>query len=193
MADSARENRRTGIELKVIRNQSGQSLTNLSEDELEEISLAHTQAGEIIVSGDHVLPGYLDALGDAETKIHVDQNVWHRTGDAGWVDSEGRVWLLGRASETLPPFPAKPDLPSEALHYPFAIECALREAFPGIRTAALSFRSKRCLVTESESPEFSEKLRSQLGIDEIILVRKIPLDRRHNAKIDYPALRKLLG
>lgn len=180
-----------GIRLKIIRNHSSQALPSLTATELVAIFLPHGQAGEIIVSGEHVLTGYLDALGDSETKIHSDGTIWHRTGDAGWIDPQGRVWLLGRASEKLPPFPSPDYLPDEALHYPFAIECALREAFPGTRTAALTFRSKRCLVIETEKADI-KKIAGTLGIDEIIRVKKIPLDRRHNAKTDYPALRKLL-
>jgi acyl-CoA synthetase (AMP-forming)/AMP-acid ligase II len=180
-----------GIHLKIIRNHSGQPLPSLTATELEAISLPHGQAGEIIVSGEHVLTSYLDVLGDAETKIHSGATIWHRTGDAGWIDSQGRVWLLGRASEKLPPFPPPENIPGEALHYPFAIECALREAFPGNRTAALAFRSKRCLVIETENADIKH-FATTLGMDEIIRVEKIPLDRRHNAKTDYPALRSLL-
>jgi acyl-CoA synthetase (AMP-forming)/AMP-acid ligase II len=180
-----------GIHLKIIRNHSGQPLPSLTASELEAITQPQGQAGEIIVSGEHVLTGYLDALGDAETKTHSGATIWHRTGDAGWVDPQGRVWLLGRASEKLPPFPSPENLPAEALHYPFAIECALREAFPGTRTAALAFRSKRCLVIETKNADIG-KFAKTLGIGEIIHVEKIPLDRRHNAKTDYPALRSLL-
>jgi hypothetical protein len=30
-------------------------------------------------------------------------------------------------------------------------------------------------------------------IDEVRIVSKIPVDARHNAKVDYPALRRMLG
>src|SRR5262249_11749714 len=40
--------------------------------------------GEIVVSGDHVLSGYLHGRGDEETKFRVDGVLWHRTGDAGY-------------------------------------------------------------------------------------------------------------
>ena len=36
--------------------------------------------------------------GDEETKITVGEHVWHRTGDAGYLDAQGRLWLLGRCS-----------------------------------------------------------------------------------------------
>lgn len=135
--------------------------------------------------------GKLIDLGCTVEGNHVYANFEYTTGDAGWTDPEGRVWLLGRASEKLPPFPSPTHLPDEALNYPFAIECALREAFPGTRTAALGFRSARCLVIETDNPELEDAAR-KLGMDHIMRVEKIPLDRSHNAKTDYPALRALL-
>lgn len=52
--------------------------------------------GEIWVSGDHVVAGYLDPARDVETKRHIDGVTWHRTGDAGRLEPDGRLWLLGR-------------------------------------------------------------------------------------------------
>lgn len=185
------------IHLRVILDQWGTPLGPMQESALECIVLPSGEAGEIIVSGDHVLPGYLDGVGDTETKIHVEGTVWHRTGDAGWIDAAGRIWLLGRSVEKLPPFPAPAGLPEEALCYPFAIECAMREIFPGIRMAAIEWEGQRTLVVSRISePAESAAIRSEaatLGMERVIHLGEIPLDRRHNAKIDYPALRALLS
>ena len=170
-----------GISLKIIPNQSGTPLDTFEE-------LTPGQPGEIIVSGDHVLTGYLDGMGDSETKIKTPTQIWHRTGDAGYLDENGLLWLLGRASEKLPPHPR-----DKNLDYPFAIECALRQLHPGIRTAALTHNATRTLVIESNQPRPDlEQAAQTLGISSIITLPKIPLDRRHNAKVDYPALRSLL-
>src|SRR5262249_55140868 len=57
------------------------------------------EVGEIAVTGAHVLTGYLnDPEADRENKIHDGGHVWHRTGDAAWLDSEGGLWLMGRVS-----------------------------------------------------------------------------------------------
>ena len=56
------------------------------------------QPGEIVVSGAHVGAGYVGGVGDAETKFRVGEVIWHRTGDAGYLDAHGRLWLLGRCS-----------------------------------------------------------------------------------------------
>ncbi|WP_265594100.1 AMP-binding protein [Haloferula sp. BvORR071] len=179
------------VELRIIRDHWGQSLAKLTPEELDNITVAPGEPGEVIVTGDHVLSGYLGGVGDKETKIHVAGKVWHRTGDAAWLDESGRLWLLGRCAAKLPASSlARAGLPEGALDYPFAIESALRARHPGTRTAALGLKGRRVLVTtvadmEAEAAEF--------GIDEVIRVEAIPLDRRHNAKIDYPALLKLLG
>jgi acyl-CoA synthetase (AMP-forming)/AMP-acid ligase II len=56
------------------------------------------RAGEVVLTGDHVLKGYLHGKCDRETKFEVDGERWHRTGDAGYFDKEGRLWLVGRCN-----------------------------------------------------------------------------------------------
>ncbi len=179
------------IRLQIIADRWG---TPLVAEDLEFLSVGY--AGEIIVSGDHVLRGYLDALGDRETKIHDGGKVWHRTGDAGWMDVQGRVWLLGRCAEKLMPFPAGDGLPSNALCYPFAIECALREIFPEIRMAAITWKNQRTLIVgkicDSVESTAIEKRAEDFGIMHVIYLKSIPLDQRHHAKIDYPTLKEIL-
>jgi acyl-CoA synthetase (AMP-forming)/AMP-acid ligase II len=176
------------IQLRIIADRWGTPLGPVTDDEFAALAVDAGQAGEIIVSGNHVLRGYLGGIGDGETKIHVNGHVWHRTGDAGWMDPLGRVWLLGRCVEKLP---------GDAFCYPFAIECALREFFPKIRIAALEWNGRRTLVIGKRcGDDEAAAIRSsaaEFGIKNVIFLSAIPLDRRHNAKIDYPALRGLLG
>ncbi|MBK1882286.1 AMP-binding protein [Luteolibacter pohnpeiensis] len=184
------------IQLRVIRDHWGTPLGPLRQAEFDDLQVDSGQAGEIMVTGEHVLKSYLGGIGDEETKVHVDGAVWHRTGDAGWFDAEGRIWLLGRCSEKLPMFPAPTDLPAEAMRYPFAIECAFREKFPTIRIAAMAWNDQRLLVI-GQSQEFAptveiETLAADFGMSKIVYLPAIPLDRRHNAKIDYPELRRQL-
>ena len=100
--------------------------------------------------------------------------------------------MLGRCSAKLPVFVAPPDLPNEALCYPFAIECALREDFPGIRMAALEWRGKRCLAVGADESNAIRDAATELGIQHCVFLKSLPLDRRHNAKIDYPTLKAMI-
>jgi acyl-CoA synthetase (AMP-forming)/AMP-acid ligase II len=143
-----------------------------------------------VVSGEHVLPGYLHGIGDEETKFRVDGSVWHRTGDAGYLDERGRLWLLGRCVARIRD--ARGDL------YPFAAETAVYQD-PRVRRAAmLAHDGKRVLALEfyeTPAPASLDAVRATLAwtrLDEVRLCRHIPVDKRHNAKIDYPALHRLL-
>jgi len=138
-------------------------------------TLAPGAIGEIIVSGDHVLPGYLDGYGDEETKINVGSVIWHRTGDAGYLDTKGRVWLLGRCS-------AKASDDAGVL-YPFAVECAASEVAGVVRTAFVLHRGRRVLAAEIAGD--ADKVRADLmqrlawaRIAQIVVVLRIPVDRR---------------
>jgi olefin beta-lactone synthetase len=147
-------------------------------------------AGEIAVSGDHVLGSYLDRVGDEETKVADGDRVWHRTGDAGYLDRRGRLWLLGRCAERVS------DDMGEL--YPFAVEAAASDV-PGVaRSAFVRHRGRRLLVVERDGnlPLPRQQLLSRLTwahLADVLTVDRIPVDKRHNAKVDYPALRKLLG
>lgn len=148
-------------------------------------------AGEIVVSGAHVIGGYLDGVGDAETKFEVDGARWHRTGDAGWLDADGRLWLLGRVA-------ARIEDAHGTLH-PFSVECAATR-FPWVaRSALLAAEGRRILAVElvpgtREEPALAE-LRVALAfarLDRIVRLGRIPVDRRHNAKVDYVTLARVV-
>lgn len=147
--------------------------------------------GEIVVTGEHVLKGYLGGRGDEENKIHVGGQVWHRTGDSGYIDGSGRLWLLGRSSAVI--------RDDRGVVYPFAVEAPLSEN-PAVRRGTVVSRSgKRTLVLECARKEAVREFTgaphsiTSTPIDEIRIVDRIPLDRRHNAKVDYPGLSRELA
>lgn len=169
--------------LRVIREQWGVAVPPLSAAGFESWLMPSTEPGEIVVTGGHVLPGYLHGDGDVETKFEVDGVRWHRTGDLGYLDAKGRLWLLGRCS-------AKVQDPRGTL-YPFAVECAAMQN-PSIRRAALvQLDGRRVLAVEAAEPVSPEKVQQALSwarLDEVVALDSIPVDRRHNAKVDYAAL-----
>jgi olefin beta-lactone synthetase len=174
------------IALRIMRMRDG-AVGPWTRAEFEAQCVGTSEPGEIVVSGDHVLPGYLDGQGDAETKFRVDGMPWHRTGDAGRLDEHGRLWLLGRCSAVI--------RDDAGVLFPFAVECAAMQRSTVRRCAVVSHGGKRLLLFESDREISSEELKSALRwaqLDEVRRVSRIPMDRRHNAKVDYPALQQLL-
>ncbi|MFT3785928.1 MAG: AMP-binding protein [Tepidisphaeraceae bacterium] len=176
------------VQVAILPNTFGTAIAPMSDAEFNARKLVG-QPGEIAVTGDHVLKGYLDGVGDVETKFRVGAAVWHRTGDAGYVDSQGRVWLLGRASAVVrDAFGELYPLQAEAVAY----EC------PHVRRCALvTHQNRRALVVETSAPPAvvrDDLLRrlSPLRIDQLLFVDRIPVDRRHRSKIDYGELKRVL-
>lgn len=182
------------LEVRVIPDRWGQPHGPYSPQEWAELALS-SGIGEIVVSGPHVLESVGPGEDPALTKIAVGDQLWHRTGDAGVWDEQGRLWLLGRCAARLDP--VHPD-DSPETRYPFAVESAAH-TFPAIKHAALVAQAgKRILALELYAPQDASwlaTLQEALAwakLDEIRILDRMPVDKRHNAKINYPALRRLL-
>lgn len=141
---------------------------------------------EIQVAGDHVNIGYLDPAQDAETKVRIDDTIWHRTGDAGQLDDQGQLWLLGRVGDQV--------MTEKGVQYPFAVETAAR-MWPGAQRVALTqVDGIPVLVVEGDADLINiwHTHAAEFGIKDVRHISKIPLDRRHHSKVDRSALRKKL-
>lgn len=176
------------LSLRILRAQWGTPISPLSQAAFEHACLPVGEAGEIVVSGAHVLRGYLGGQGDTETKFDVDGERWHRTGDMGYLDSHGRLWLLGRAGARV--VDARGEL------HPFAVEC-VAGMLPGVRRSALlAHEGRRILAIEGDERQLNlAELKHVLAwaqLDAVLRLKRIPVDKRHNAKVDYPALLALL-
>jgi olefin beta-lactone synthetase len=178
------------VRLAVIEDCWGKPIPPLTIDEFAAKQVRVGDIGEIAVSGDHVLPGYLNGEGDRETKFRVDGRPWHRTGDAGYLDERARLWLVGRCTGRISD--------GHGTVYPLQVEAAAHAHADLRRCALVCHRGTRVLVVEA-SGSFDEAARSRLIADlhwahlaAIARVDRIPVDRRHNAKIDYVALRGMV-
>ena len=154
--------------------------------------------GELLVRGPHVNRGYLDnPAADRACKVPMpDGTVWHRTGDVAQRDAQGRLWLTGRtrtSSSTgnarFTPSPSKkpsrhcpssggslwstpPAPPSSSRRPPLPQPKPRR---PQCGSSSLSLSCRVCLWWGCPGR-----------------LKAIPTDRRHNSKIDRPALRAAL-
>ena len=159
---------------------SGQGL--LVGHPVSEISL-RIHEDEIQVAGAHVNRGYLDSAHDAQNKIHDGATIWHRTGDAGCLDAQGRLWLLGRMGTEVNV--------GGRICYPFSVEVAARQ-WSGVRQCALTTSDDGpCLVIEGDRAHAAiwQTHAAALGIDRVVQIATMPMDKRHHSKIDRKSLR----
>jgi acyl-CoA synthetase (AMP-forming)/AMP-acid ligase II len=133
---------------------------------------------EVLVAGPHVNPSYYqDPEADARHKVQDGDRVWHRTGDAGFLDDSGRLWLVGRAGKRIAGrWPMTVEAPAELL--PFVSKAALVDIDGEPQVA--------CVL--SQPPEdWAAQVQHAAGVPAFSLP-SIPVDPRHNAKIDREAL-----
>ena len=139
--------------------------------------------GEILVAGEHVVQGYLNPAQDAAAKVRINGEIWHRTGDCGYLDDSGRLWLLGRISQVI--------RTESGPVFPFAVESAIRGKYR-VASAVIEHDGELLLVLEKNRyeqhirGEYEERFR-------VIVIAKIPMDRRHASKVDYATLAKLVA
>ncbi|MGJ8657406.1 MAG: AMP-binding protein [Akkermansiaceae bacterium] len=148
--------------------------------------MSDDQVGQIAVTGDHVLKGYLNGKGDEETKLKLDGDIWHLTGDTGYLDDRDRLWLMGRESAVFKI--------GQRVVYPFGIECAVMH-YSSVRRCAVVQHGEHsliCLELGSGELETVKLDFPEYDFLEFIQLDTIPMDKRHNAKVDYPALSKKL-
>jgi olefin beta-lactone synthetase len=150
---------------------------------------------EIVVHGNHVVQSYHDKEDNKENKIKIEGEIWHKTGDAGYFDENNKLWLLGRISAKIS---YKSEHGSDEPLYPFSIEVATREITKKMSVLTL-YQEVPTLFIEAKEHEH-EALTTLLKKTIMILfpilsvrfISSIPLDKRHNAKVDYPELKKVL-
>lgn len=160
--------------------------------------------GEIVVSGPVVTAEY-DALPEATRRSKVggpDGRLWHRMGDAGYLDGEGRLWFVGRVAERVV-LDDGAVLYTECveqifLRHPRVERCALLGIGPAAhRTPALVVqpvegaypRSETDLATwKRELRELAEAHPAAGAVRHFFFRRSFPVDPRHNAKIHRLAM-----
>lgn len=68
---------------------------------LEGVQVRVAEDGRILLGGDTVAAGYLDAPEATDTFYEEDGVRWYRTNDLGTLDAEGRLTVLGRADDVI--------------------------------------------------------------------------------------------
>ncbi|MEV4627265.1 alpha/beta fold hydrolase [Micromonospora sp. NPDC049523] len=151
--------------------------------------------GEIMVRAAHTKDRY-DALWLTE-RISSRNPGWHRTGDVGYLDQDGRLWVQGRLTHVL--------ITSDGVLTPVGIEQQV-ESLPQIARAAVVGVGPRgaaqvVVIAETLPPVRRARLASRELTDAVravaappvaavLVVPALPTDIRHNSKIDRSRLRR---
>ncbi len=160
--------------------------------------------GEVIVRSPHVSDHYYDAPDEMRAnKIADGDTRWHRLGDTGWLDDAGRLWVCGRRAHRV--------VTGQRTYYPLCTEPVFN-AHPAVARSALTGPTLTppgggaavvtpvvCVELHAEArgqaARIEEELRARAaahvateGIASFAFIDRLPVDRRHNAKIDRPAL-----
>lgn len=181
-----------GIDLRVIR---------LTDDPIpawrDDLELPPGEIGEAVVAGEPVTREYYgDPAATSAAKIAAGDRFFHRIGDAGYLDRQGRFWFCGRKSHRVET--------SAGTLYTIPCEAIFNRHPRVARTALVGVGAKGAmrpvLVVEPRGgrvPKLAahrEKFERELlelgkgyehtrGIDTILFHPAFPVDVRHNAKI----------
>ena len=140
--------------------------------------------GEILVKGENVVNGYLN----------VEKNpdeIWHRTGDTGYINRKGQLILLGRVKGRIQI--------EENIYYPFTVETAFSFC-KNLKKSVLTSKDDKLYLFAERNPKFKgdlsedseiKRLKEKFGIFKIIET-EIPMDKRHNSKTDYKKLEEIV-
>lgn len=177
-------------------------------DDLADVALPNYCVGEIAVRGPHVNTQYWDdPQGEKENKIQTSSGTWHRMGDAGYRDKKGRLWLLGRCHTSIsPPWLPEPhdnpqsfDPRQSAWIFPYQVEAIINNIEEVKRSAYVGVNNGYHLVVEpvDDSPDTAAQeaslRKAMMGFPLTrIWFLSLPVDPRHNTKIEYRKVIDLL-
>ncbi|WP_237201212.1 alpha/beta fold hydrolase [Rothia nasimurium] len=162
--------------------------------------------GEILVAAPHIKDRY-DTLWVTE-QLSTSVPGWHRTGDVGHLDAQGRLWVEGRLAHVL--------VTPAGVLTPVALEQSAEKVSEVRRAAAVpvgpagtsavviigevgtQFRGKRTrngLAPADLTARIRQQVAEDTGVDvsSVLIVAEHPTDVRHNSKIDRPVLAAWAG
>ena len=162
--------------------------------------------GEFLVRGPCVTRAYDEAhserakAANSKSKVKdpsVPEGFWHRMGDAGYLDERGRLWFCGRKDHRV-------ETTSGTLHSIPVEAVAEGPMFPRAAFVGVGPRGQQAGVVIYEVDGFKPRLEKDwqartlaelrekvgsAGIHEVLLhFGPLPVDRRHNAKLEREAL-----
>lgn len=157
---------------------------------------------EIVVSAAHLKQRY-DKLWFTERESTRDQHRglrWHRTGDIGHIDAEGRLWIQGRLHHviTTPQGPIGPGVVETPVD---ALEGVARSAAVGVGPAGTQavtvvlepapghdLRHGSSVLADPQVAQLVRETSTGAPVSAVLVTDQLPTDIRHNSKIDRTAV-----
>lgn len=192
-----------GLKVKYINIEKGPIEITSSED-WKKWERPRGEVGEIIVQGEHVCERYYNnEEAFKKSKIKDDKGlIWHRTGDLGFMDDKGDLWLVGRIHNAIQRdgkylFPVRAEVILKRL--PFVKHAAflgVDHEKLGEATYCVYSLNEEYKDNFNEDEAHSEIMRlmnkNEIPVDKVVSVENIPMDPRHHSKVEYAKLRELL-
>jgi acyl-coenzyme A synthetase/AMP-(fatty) acid ligase/pimeloyl-ACP methyl ester carboxylesterase len=152
------------------------------------------ESGEIVVSAPWQSTGYDGLWATTDQARTVDERgvEWHRTGDAGHLDADGRLWVEGRMAHVVATAagPVTPVPLEVAVESATALRCAVTGVGPpGCEQVVVVV--ERVGRAGLAAPDVDRAVREALApqaVAAVLAVPGFPVDRRHNSKIDRTRL-----
>ena len=156
--------------------------------------------GEIMVQAEHARDSY-DRLWLTHYRASQPPG-WHRTGDIGQLDDAGRLWVGGRLGHviTTPRGVLAPVASEQRIESLADITMA---AVVGVGPVGTQVIVAVIEVTAGTNPPgaasmaLTDQVRhivaEQVDIAAVLVVKKLPVDRRHNSKVDRTAVARWAG
>ena len=157
--------------------------------------------GEVVVSAAHLKTSY-DRLWLTDRGAVCEtprEGRWHRTGDVGHLDAEGRLWIEGRLPHVLATAdgPVAPVGPEQQIEGAAGVRRAavvgvgpegLRQAVAVVEVAVEVVPSAARPGLASPELTADVRARTALPLVAVLVVPHLPTDIRHNSKIDRTRL-----
>ena len=152
------------------------------------------KVGEIAVCAPYISKSYLnDSSATAKAKISDNGHIWHRMGDLGYKDDQGRLWFCGRKAERV--------ICQDRTFYTDCCEAIFNAHKAVARSALIAFEKEGQIVPAivielkrklsafqrknllQELRELAQTVATTQEISHFGFYKKFPVDVRHNAKI----------
>ncbi len=146
--------------------------------------------GEVCIQAAHMRDGY-DKLWMTENDASRPAG-WHRSGDAGHIDDDGRIWIEGRIGHVVTTATG-PVTPVGIEHAIVEISDIAQAAVVGVGPAGTQqvvivvVPAAHLRRADLADVDLADRVRARAGdidVAAVLAVPSIPVDKRHNSKID---------